>query len=281
MTCLIGSVSALPVFPGAQGFGTETRAAYGGLNDPVICIVTDLTDNSDSINDETRNGVTVKTGSLRECIDFIPTTDTGKVIFFEVSGTINTISSPYRYAVYTPYTTIAGQTAPSPGITIRNAKLRVRTNDVLIQHLRLRVGDAVDGYLPEARDNLGITAGDGDIINNVVIDHLSMSWGVDETMEIYNGHKNGRITNITIAKSIISEGLDDSIHSDGPHSKGIHMSAGSGKTGPTNIAFLKNIVASHKDRTPKSANVKDIVIGNNLIYNSKWWNIFWVPDEAV
>jgi hypothetical protein len=121
----------LPVFPGAEGFGTITRAGRGGR----IIRVTNLSDRGQ--------------GSLREAID----AKGPRVIVFEVGGNINLKS---HLKIRNPYVTVAGQTAPQPGITLTGASLSIKTHDVLIQHLRIRVGDRAIGPPPEDRDGIKI-----------------------------------------------------------------------------------------------------------------------------
>jgi len=275
---------ALPVVPGLKGFGTNTRAAYGAANDPIICIVTTLSHTKTSLSNSTRNGVSVKTGSFRACIDYTPPANTGKVILFETSGTINASSSPYIYRLDDPYTTIAGQTAPSLGITLRNIKFTVNTHDVLVQHIRVRVGDAIDGYTPAYRDNLGITAGSGNTIQNVVIDHCSFSWAIDENIEIYNNSQTGSVADITISNCIVAEGLRNSLHADASaagHSKGIIVSSIKSAAAPSNIALLNNIIAHCTDRTPKIASGTNVVVANNIFYNNEWFNVFWSSPYQI
>ena len=277
-------VMALPVVPGLKGFGTNTRAAYGAANDPIICIVNSNSHNVIPLSNSTRNGVSVKTGSFLACINYIPPANTGKVILFETSGTINATMPTYNYRLDDPYTTIAGQTAPSPGITLRNIKLSVKTHDVLIQHIRVRIGDAIDGCSPDIRDSLSITAGSGDTIQNVVIDHCSFSWAIDENIEIYNNSQTGSVAGITLSNCIVTEGLRNSFHTDSAsagHSKGIIISSVKSAAAPSNIAILNNIIAHCTDRTPKIATGTNIVVANNIFYNNEWFNIFWSPSYQI
>jgi len=269
-----------PVLPNAIGFGTETRAAYGAANDPIIYIVDNIGTSSSAPTNSTRNGVPVKVGSLLACINHTPPSNTGKIIIFEVSGTIHALSSPYQYIIDEPYTAIYGQTAPSPGITLRNITLTILTNDVIVQHLRVRTGDAVNGLDPTSRDCIGITAGPGNTVNNVVIDHCSASWSVDEVTQVYDNSETGSITNVTLSNNIIAEGLKGSIHPDGPHSKGSQLSTWTFPT-PSNIALLNNIIAHCVDRTPMIAIVTNIVVANNLMYNNEWFNSWWGPSRIA
>ncbi len=233
-------MARLPIFPGAEGFGTNTPGGRGGK----IIKVTNLDD--------------AGPGSLRAAID----TDSSRIIVFEISGTIK-LSSPI-YLKY-PFVTIAGQTAPSPGISIRDSFLAVRTHDVFVQHLRFRVGDQGDN--PSTRDGINIQYQN---TYNVVIDHCSISWGIDENCGINSG-----ANNITISNCIITEGLKDSFNRKGPHSKAILIGEKC-----TNISFIKNVVAHHDDRHPNIKGGSEVVSVNNLWYNAGYrWVSISDPDN--
>ena len=142
---------SLDVIPGLKVFGSNTRAAYGNVTNPKICIVNTLNPTS-AIQDSTRNGVPVKTGGLKSFIDW---NVNNKLIIFEVSGYIVYNG---RYTLDNNYVTIAAQTSPSPGITLRNTKLDIRGHDVLIQHLRVRMDDC--GTFNEDPYKSGIDCGE-------------------------------------------------------------------------------------------------------------------------
>ncbi|MBT8352372.1 MAG: hypothetical protein KJO26_14220, partial [Deltaproteobacteria bacterium] len=107
------TVFGLQVFPGAVGFGTDTRAAYADGKNPTIFIVDNLTNSNGTPKSSTRNGIPVLTGSIVEAVNY---DIDNKFIIFEVSGTV-TINA--RLVVDNNNVTIAGQTAPAPGITLR------------------------------------------------------------------------------------------------------------------------------------------------------------------
>ena len=218
-------------FEGAEGFGAETPAGRGG----VILRVTNLDD--------------AGPGSLRQALSATGT----RVVIFEVSGTITLASN---LDIDAPFVTVAGQTAPSPGITLRGAAIRINTHDVLIRHLRIRVGDGASGPPPGSRDALQIY---GSNVYNVVVDHISASWAIDENASTSTS---GTRHDITISNSIISEGLHDSIHPDGPHSKGILIGQGS-----KNIAVIGSLVAHHMDRSPFFKGNTTGLFLNNVVYN--------------
>jgi len=119
----------VPVFPGAQGFGVETSAGRFGR----IHRVVNLQDHGP--------------GSLRAALE----APEPRIVVFEVAGEVELATD---LVVRTPFLTLAGQTAPGPGITLRGAGLRVASHDILIQHLRIRVGDALPGPAPGNRDAL-------------------------------------------------------------------------------------------------------------------------------
>jgi len=228
----------VPVIPNAAGWGIETPAGRGGT----ILRVTNLNANG--------------SGSLANALS----QNGPRVIIFEVSGTI--VLTDWLF-IDNPNVTVAGQTAPSPGITIRGGGIRVRTHDVLIQHLRVRVGDG-QGPGPEQRDCLEILANNQNCYN-VVVDHCSFSWGIDENVSIYS--PNNRYTNhdITIRYCIISEGLLNSLHPEGTHSMGLLIGGNSGGR-HDNITFIGNLMAHNNQRNPMSQS-RELVHVNNLAYN--------------
>lgn len=224
----------LPVFPDAKGFGTSTPAGRGG----VIHKVTNLNPSG--------------SGSLDVCVE----AQGPRTCIFEVSGTILLTSN---MKIKEPFLTIAGQTAPSPGITLRGAGLEISTHDVLIQHLRIRVGDNHNGPSGENRDGVAIVNnGLENDVYNIVIDHLSVSWAVDENMSTWFPG----VHDVTISNSIISEGLHDSLHPEGPHSKGFLIGYGT-----DNISFIGNLFAHNERRSPRVHGDTSSLFVNNLIYN--------------
>jgi hypothetical protein len=230
------------VFPGAEGFGTNSRAGRGGQ----IIKVTNLNDSGP--------------GSLRAAID----ASGARIIVFEVGGTIS-LSSDLN--IRNPFVTIAGQTAPSPGIMLRNAGIRVNTNDVLIQHLRIRVGDGPTGPSPSNRDALQIL---GPNSYNVVVDHISASWAIDENVSTwYNG-----LRDVTISNSIVSEALHRSLHSKGAHSMGVLVGDYA-----KNISLIGNLLAHNNERNPLLKGGTSTVVVNNVFYNPGPWEFFNIVDD--
>src|SRR3989338_8315087 len=238
---LAGSVYAIPVFPGCEGYGCETKGGRGGQ----VIKVTNLND--------------AGTGSLRAALE----ASGPRIIVFETSGTIELKSTLF---VRNPYFTIAGQTAPSPGITIKNYGLLIRTHDGLVQHIRIRPGDAqAQNLTPEEYGNIdGVSVWTGEAYN-LVFDHVSLSWAIDENMGIAPGDKNRQERNVTLSNSILSEALFDSFHRRGPHSKGFLADRYS-----QNVSLIGNLFAHNDDRNPWFKDATSVVIVNNVIYNWRY-----------
>jgi hypothetical protein len=233
------SVDAERVFPGAQGFGADSPAGRGGR----IIRVTNL--NGDG------------PGSLRAALEV-----TGpRIVVFEVGGVINLNREGIR--IRQPFLTVAGQTAPSPGITLIRGGISVETHDILIQHIRVRPGDADQpkrsGWQP---DGIGTSGGDA---FNITIDHCSLSWAVDENLSASGPRTEGpgaTSHKVTFSNCIIAEALDDSSHEKGPHSKGslIHDYC-------RDIAIVGNLYAHNSQRNPYFKAFTTGAIVNNVIYN--------------
>ncbi|MGP8243058.1 MAG: right-handed parallel beta-helix repeat-containing protein [Bryobacteraceae bacterium] len=172
--------------------------------------------------------------------------------------------------------TVAGQTAPSPGITIIRGGIEMVTHDILLQHIRVRPGDAEQpkksGWEPEVTTN-------GPECYNIVVDHCSISWSVDENLSAsgprYNG-PNGTTHNVTYSNNIVAEGLYDSSHSKGIHSMGslIHDNC-------RNIAIIGNLYAHNNERNPYFKAFTTGVIVNNVVYNPGDYaiEVDWLPQE--
>lgn len=230
----------LPVFPGAEGFGAYTIAGRGGE----VVRVTNLNASG--------------AGSLRAAIDHaVPRT-----IVFDVGGVIDLEQA---LVIRHPYVTIAGQTAPSPSITIMGAGIVVHTHDVLLQHVRVRVGDRPNGPRPDGRDGIGV-AGTPDaqtLVYNVMIDHCSVSWAIDEGCSTWHPG----VSDVTFRQCIIAENLARSIHPKGEHSKGLLIGDHTRR-----IAAIGNLFAHNTRRNPLIKGDVSALVVNNLIYN---------PDEAA
>ena len=141
---------SVPAFPGAEGYGAMTRGGRGGK----VILVTNLNDTGP--------------GSLRDACE----AEGPRIVVFTVSGTI-TLES--RLRISNPYITIAGQTAPGEGICIKKYPLSINASEVIIRYIRVRLGDESDA---------DADAISGRYHKNIIIDHVSASWSVDETVSI-------------------------------------------------------------------------------------------------
>ncbi|MFC2123989.1 polysaccharide lyase family 1 protein [Bacteroidota bacterium] len=234
----------LLAFPGAEGFGANTIGGRGGE----VIKVTNLTDSGP--------------GSFRAAV----TASYPRIVVFEISGIINLESN---LDIYNPYLTVAGQTSPG-GILVTGYQTLVNTHDVIIRYIRFRVGShrIADGADPENLDAFDIW---GDYWGpnkayNIIVDHSSFSWGVDETFTVSGG-----VTNTTIQWCIISEGLRYAGHPKGEHSKGLMVS---GKyAGPNTVSVHHNYIAHNTARNPliSSPDGVDMIVDlvNNVSYNWK------------
>ncbi|MEM7802036.1 MAG: malectin domain-containing carbohydrate-binding protein [Chloroflexota bacterium] len=227
----------LRAFPGAEGYGAvETAGGRGGR----IIYVTNLNDRGD--------------GSLRNCVE----ANGPRVCIFRVAGNIEINST---LAIRNPYITIAGQTAPGGGITLKNnpnntkTPLLIATHDVIIRHIRSRPGASREDSANIDAITFG-TTNPGQVYN-IVIDHSSFSWATDEVVNSWYEAKN-----VTIQWSIISEGLHCSTHPKGCHSKGMLL----GSEGSANMSVHHNLFAHNHDRNPQVAIEGPTDIVNNVIY---------------
>ncbi len=234
---------AAPAFPGAQGWASETPGGRGGQ----IIRVTNL--NADG------------PGSFKSAIE----TKGPRIVVFEVAGQIDLGKTSIE--IKEPYLTIAGQTAPSPGITFIKGGIDVKTHDIIIRHIRVRTGAVGSPKLSgwEA-DSISTVAA-----RNVIIDHCTFMWGIDENMSAsgprFTGTtleewRGGTSRNITFSYNLAAESLANSSHPKGEHSKGslVHDNA-------TGILFYRNIWAHNVERHPLLKGGVQAAVVNNLIYD--------------
>src|SRR5262245_39773053 len=205
-------------FPGAEGAGRLSQGGRGGR----VLKVTNLDD--------------AGPGSLRAAIE----TPGPRTIVFDISGTI-ALATPLR--ITEPRVTLAGQSAPGDGITLRNQPLIVEADDVVIRYLRSRLGD--EGHAES--DAIWVRKG-----RRIILDHVSASWSVDETLSVnapFRDPDDG-FHDVTVQWSIISESLNQSLHVKGPHGYGSLIAGGYG----TRISFHHNLWAHHSGRNPRPGN---------------------------
>jgi hypothetical protein len=234
---------ARPVFTGAVGFGIQTPAGRGGR----VIKVTNLDASGP--------------GSLAEALH----AEGPRLVAFEVGGVIDLGGMILK--ITRPFLTVAGQTAPSPGITLIHGGIGISTHDVLLRHLRIRTGDADrargSGWKADGLSTVGAW--------DVVIDHCSIAWATDENLSASGPRFDGQGVeqwrantshDVTFSHSIIAEGLSRSTHRKGEHSKGglVHDNV-------TRIAVIGNLYASNVDCNPLFKGGVRGVIANKVIDN--------------
>jgi hypothetical protein len=194
-------------------------------------------------------------GSLRDALS----KKGPRIIVFDVAGSIR-LESDLKIAQ--PFVTIAGQTAPSPGITLYGAPLRIRTHDVIVQHVAVRPGPADAASQNDNQDSISIdgspNAGVDGQSFNVRLENVSATWSVDETVSLWFE----TTRNITIRNSIVAEALNAAGHPKGVHSMGLLV-------GPNikGVELTGNLLASNVFRNPAISQGATVFFGNNYIVN--------------
>ncbi len=222
----------IPAFPGAMGGGAFSFGGRGGK----VLVVTSLADDGQ--------------GTLREACE----TGGARIVVFNVAGIIR-LKTPIF--VRAPYLTIAGQTAPGDGICVAGESFEINTHDVVIRHMRFRRGETNVG---RREDAIG-----GNPVGNIMIDHVSASWGLDENMSMYKHMYNDSTgkpaeerlptVNITIQNSIFSEALDTWNHAFGS------------TIGGENCTFMRNLWADNAARNPSTGAFGVFNFVNNVVFN--------------
>ncbi len=201
-------------------------------------------------------------GSLREGVEA-----TGpRIVVFEVGGVIDL--DGHDMDITNPYMTIAGQTAPSPGITlIRGETHMEKVHDVIIQHMMFRPGDAGK----PKKSGWEVDAFSANASYNIIVDHCSMSWATDENLSAsgkrflgkdINEWRQNTSHNITYSHNLVYEGLRNSTHAKGEHSKG-----GLYHDNTTGILLYGNLYASNEERNGLFKGGVHAAEVNNMIYN--------------
>jgi hypothetical protein len=169
-----------------------------------------------------------------------------RTILFKVSGNIDLTTT---LAINKPYLTIAGQTAPGDGITLRRRTVSVEnTHDVIVRYIRCRAGDLDSAFEDDSFHTLSVS--------NVIVDHVSSSWSVDECLSTTWS------TNVTIQWCMISESLKNSQHAKGAHGYASLLRYGSGS-----LTFHHNLYQHHDSRNPRLGDRLKLDFVNNVIYN--------------
>lgn len=237
-TAAFADAEPIPAFPGAEGFGKYVTGGRGGD----VYHVTTLEDNG--------NNNSPIEGSLRWAVR----KSGARTIVFDVSGTIMLQS---ELKITNGNLTIAGQTAPGTGICVANYPFVISANNVIIRFLRFRLGNEALKENKSAHEGDGLGGMDR---QNLMIDHCSVSWSIDECLSVY-GSKN-----FTVQWCIASHSLVNSGHSKGSHGYG-------GNWGGSGASYHHNFVTNHGSRTPRfgprPGTQKDerMDFRNNVIYN--------------
>ena len=211
-------IPSIPAFPGAEGAGRFSEGGRGGR----VIAVTNLDDSGP--------------GSLRAALE----AERPRTVVFNVSGTIALKSD---IVVTNGRLTIAGQTAPGDGITIRDRSLNIAANDVVVRYIRARLGAASGTQ----QDAITVTKG-----RRIILDHVSASWSIDETLSAsthYDKPGDG-VWDLTVQWSIIANSLRKSNHDKGEHGFGSLIRAARG----AKISWHHNLWANHLDRMPRPGN---------------------------
>lgn len=230
-------------FPGAVGWAAETRGGQGGA----IVRVTNLDADGP--------------GSFKAALE----RKGPRIIVFEVGGVIDLKRT--TLTIDQPFLTIAGQTAPSPGITIIRGGIDIKTHDVIMRHIRIHTG--VDGQAQRSGWEADAVSTVG--ARNVIVDHCSLIWAIDENLSAsgprFTGNtveewRRGTSHNITFSYNLLAEGLRYASHPKGEHSKGslIHDNA-------TGILIYRNLYAHNQQRNPLLKGGVHAAVVNNFIYN--------------
>ena len=232
-------------FPGAQGWAAHTPGGRGGQ---ILRVTTLAADGP---------------GSFRAAVE----ASGPRIVVFEVGGVIDLGVQTLR--ITEPYLTIAGQTAPAPGITLIRGGIDIATHDVIVRHLRVRPGDAGQ----PRRSGVDFDAISTVRAENVIVDHCSLTWGTDEGLSssgsrfIDGGRtledfRKGTSRRITFSNNLIAEGLAHSSHGKGEHSKGtlVHDHV-------QDILIAGNLYAHNYERNPLFKGGVSGQVLNNLIYN--------------
>ncbi len=227
--------ASIPAFPGAEGGGKYSNGGRGGK----VFVVTNLNDNGE--------------GSLRWACE----QGGARIVVFNVAGIIR-IKTPI--IVRAPYITIQGQSAPGDGVCLAGESFWINTHDVIIRFMRFRRGET---WVGRRDDAIG-----GNPVGNIMVDHVSASWGLDENMSMYrhmyndstpNVLKKGEdklgTVNITIQNSIFAESLDTWNHAFGS------------TLGGENCAFVRSLWANNAGRNPSIGWNGIFNFANNVVFN--------------
>ncbi|MFL6337348.1 MAG: pectinesterase family protein [Pyrinomonadaceae bacterium] len=225
MTIYAPGTEPLRAFPGAEGAGANAKGGRGGD----VYHVTNLNNSGEG---SLRNGISTATGP--------------RTIVFDVAGTIYLTT---RLNINKSFLTIAGQTAPGDGVTVAGHSAVVSGNNVIIRYMRFRMGDL---NCPAVQDDALWV----DKTSDVIIDHVSASWSVDETLSVTESNR------VSVQWSYITESMKNSCHEKGAHGYGSLIRYGTGQ-----VTYHHNLYAHHDSRNPRVGDNIGLDFVNNVIYN--------------
>lgn len=200
-------------------------------------------------------------GSLRAALE----TPGPRLVVFEVGGVIDLRGR--TLLVRHPHLTLAGQTAPDPGITLIRGGLIVETHDVIVQHLAVRPGDGKGASLDGewAPDALGARRTKHGPVHDVVFEHCSATWAVDENLSTSgpaDAAPKDTASDITLRHCLIAEALSRSTHPKGEHSKGTLV-----HDGVRNVTISGCLYAHNRERNPRLKGGATAVVRDSVLYN--------------
>ena len=205
-------------------------------------------------------------GSLRAAIN----QHGARLVVFELGGQIHLKQD---LVIRNPDITIAGQSAPPPGITLVGAGIVVKASDVVLEHLRIRIGDG-PGPSPHNRDGISVEGhpSGSRSVERVLIDNCSIAWAIDEGVTfLYPG-----VRDVTVRDTIIAESLSHSLHPKGEHSMALLVGRNAQK-----VAVLNNLLAHNTFRNPVVAAGASAFVANNVIYDFGLHAIHVYGDKAL
>jgi pectate lyase len=244
-----GSASAQQLaFPGAEGYGRFSVGGRGG----VAYLVTNTNDSGP--------------GSLRACIEAtVPRTCVFRVGGIWTSATALTVTSPFL--------TIAGETAPPPGVTLRindavdTDPLIIAADDVIVRFIAAENSPRV-GSTSNTRDGLSVTTA----ADRIILDHVSVRFGIDETLDPSG-------CDMTVQNSIVAWGLENAGHAEGVHSKGL---LAQNAIDGCDLSLIRVLLANSNDRMPDIERYDNVQIVNMLSYNADGdFGEFRTPDGST
>jgi hypothetical protein len=192
-----------------------------------------------------------------------------RLVVFEVGGVIDLRGRSLD--VRHPFLTVAGQTAPNPGITLIRGSLTIATHDVIVEHIAVRPGDRGAGpaHGEWSPDALGAHRGNAGPVHHVVFDHCSATWAIDENLSVSGPADVDSVADpdvtshdIALRHCLIAEGLSHATHPKGEHSKGTLV-----HDGVRNVVITGCLYAHNRERNPRLKGGTTAIVAGNVMYN--------------